>query len=309
MAKSLLFNEVKMMKILNFGSMNIDKTYLVDHFVQPGETKTSLQLQTFSGGKGLNQSIALALSGSDVYHLGCIGPDGVFLVEMLKEKGVCTDYITSLPETPTGHAIIQVDNAGQNCILLFAGANRAFDTKMIDKALENFSAGDWILLQNETNELAYAMNCAKSKKMKIAFNPSPADEKINDLPLNLVDLFFINETEGATLTGETNAKDILDTMLKKFPDASVVLTLGKRGSIFRKANNNIMQPAFDAEVKDTTGACDTYTGFFLANYINGAALHDCMQLATMASTIQVTREGAATAIPTLDEVKKSLTNL
>ncbi|MCQ2449263.1 MAG: ribokinase [Clostridia bacterium] len=294
------------MKVLNFGSINIDKTYLVDHFVQPGEAKTSLKLQTFSGGKGLNQSIALALGGAEVHHLGCVGADGDFLIEMLEEKGVNTDYITKLSEIPTGHAIIQVDGAGQNCILLFAGANRAFETDMIDKVMENFSAGDWILLQNETNELAYAMNCAKSKKMKIAFNPSPADEKINDLPLNLVDLFFINETEGAALTGKSSAEDILDSMLGKFPNASVVLTLGKRGSIFRNANNNIAQPIFVTEVKDTTGAGDTYTGFFLANYINGVALRDCMQLATMASTIQVTREGAATAIPTLDEVKKSL---
>ena len=294
------------MKILNFGSLNIDNTYAVEHFVQPGETMTARELKRFCGGKGLNQSISLAYAGADVCHFGCVGSDGDMLIDMLNACGVNTDAVKRLSNFPSGHAIIQVDKNGQNSIMLFSGANRQIKPEWIDSELKKYESGDWLLIQNETNCLEHAMRAAYAKGMKIAFNPSPMDETVLSLPLELVKLFLINEVEGATVTGKQAPGEIIAELKRRFPNASVLLTLGKKGSIFKNSHNSIFQPSYLGTVKDTTGAGDTYTGYFLANYINGMPPHECMQIATMASTIQISRDGAAAAIPTKAEVLKAL---
>ena len=111
------------MKILNFGSVNIDFTYRVPHFVRPGETLAATSVTRNAGGKGFNQSVALARAGCDVYHAGHIGEDGFFLVDLCRNYGVHTDFLTKV-STPTGNAIIQVDGSGANCILLYGGHDR-----------------------------------------------------------------------------------------------------------------------------------------------------------------------------------------
>ena len=189
------------MKILNFGSLNIDYVYNVDHFVQKGETISSSQMNIFSGGKGLNQSVALGRAGAKVFHAGRIGKDGEFLVEQLKEAGVNTDLVVVDEDCSTGHAIIQNDAEGDNCILLYGGANQRITKEQIDAALEQFDAGDYLVLQNEISNLPYLMEKAAEKQMKIVLNPSPMDEKIKALPLDKVTLFFVNEIE-AERTGE-----------------------------------------------------------------------------------------------------------
>ena len=197
------------MKILNFGSLNIDNTYAVEHFVQPGETMTARELKRFCGGKGLNQSISLAYAGADVCHFGCVGSDGDMLIDMLNACGVNTDAVKRLSNFPSGHAIIQVDKNGQNSIMLFSGANRQIKPEWIDSELEKYESGDWLLIQNETNCLEHAMRAAYAKGMKIAFNPSPMDETALSLPLELVKLFLINEVEGATVTGKQAPGEII----------------------------------------------------------------------------------------------------
>ena len=164
------------MKVLCFGSLNIDYTYKVDHFVKKGETLSSGSLQVFSGGKGLNQSIALARAGAETYHAGSIGEDGRFLLEQLQDAGVDTRYVTVLETVRTGNAIIQNDKEGDNCILLYGGANQAVTTNQADAVLEHFRKGDFLVLQNEINELAYIMERAHERGMKIVLNPSPMDE-------------------------------------------------------------------------------------------------------------------------------------
>ena len=134
------------MKVLNFGSLNIDYTYQVDHFVRAGETMSSESLQVFSGGKGLNQSIALSKAGADVWHAGAVGAgDGDFLIEQMKKAGVHTELIEHL-DGQTGHAIIQKDPAGQNCILLYGGANQRITKEMVDRVLTQFEADDFLIL-------------------------------------------------------------------------------------------------------------------------------------------------------------------
>ena len=189
------------MKILNFGSLNIDKTYVVDHISKEGETITALNYEQFLGGKGFNQSIALARAGAKVFHAGKVGFDGEALVEQLKLDGINTDNIAMGNEN-SGHAIIQIDNQGKNSIIVDGGTNRTITKAEVDTVFDNFGKGDWLLLQNEISELKYIVNSAKEKGFKIALNASPIDPSLMEIDFNKVDILFINEIEGYCLTGE-----------------------------------------------------------------------------------------------------------
>lgn len=297
------------MKVLCFGSLNIDYTYKVDHFVKKGETLSSGSLQVFSGGKGLNQSIALARAGAETYHAGSIGEDGRFLLEQLQDAGVDTRYVTVLETVRTGNAIIQNDKEGDNCILLYGGANQVVTTDQADAVLEHFRKGDFLVLQNEINELAYIMERAHERGMKIVLNPSPMDEKIQGLPLGYVDYFMLNEIEASQILGQETrgaegvnlAKGILD----RFADSAVVLTMGEHGSVYMDSSETITQPVYPAETVDTTAAGDTFTGFFIGGILRGLTIRQAMDMASKAASIAVTRRGAAPSIPDLQEVGAS----
>ena len=190
------------MKVLSFGSLNIDYTYKVPHFVKKGETLASESLQVFGGGKGLNQSVALAKAGTEVYHAGAIGQDGMFLLDMLKDAGANTDYVKILDTVRTGNAIIQNDKSGDNCIILYGGANQAITREQVDEVMSHFESGDYLVLQNEINELGYIVEKAHEKGMIIVLNPSPMNEKILALPLDVIDYFILNEVEAAQILGK-----------------------------------------------------------------------------------------------------------
>lgn len=297
------------MKVLSFGSLNIDYTYRVDHFVQKGETVASDSLQVFSGGKGLNQSIALAKAGAEVYHAGAIGEDGKFLLAVMEEAGVDTSCVKILDDVRTGNAIIQNDKEGDNCILLYGGANQAITKAQIDAVLFRFDAGDCLVLQNEINELPYLMNKAYEKGMKIVLNPSPMNEKIFAMPLHLVDYFILNEVEAEQiLQWKTNSEEDMDmlaaALAAKFPNATVVLTIGSAGSIFANGDKQFRQSSFRVKAVDTTAAGDTFSGFFIAGILNGLSEEAAMERASKAAAIAVTRAGAAPSIPTQDEVDR-----
>lgn len=128
------------MKVLNFGSLNLDLVYAMDHIVRGGETFSADRLDKFPGGKGLNQSVALAKAGAEVYHAGNIGADGGLLMDTLKNAGVHTEHVRVL-EGSSGHAVIQVDRRGENAILLFTGANGCVTPEQIDNVLDHFPPG------------------------------------------------------------------------------------------------------------------------------------------------------------------------
>ncbi len=196
------------MKVLNFGSLNYDYVYQVDHAVMPGETIASKSMEIFSGGKGLNQSIALAKAGANVYHAGMVGTDGDMLLSTLKENMVDISLIEEV-DGKSGHAIIQLDKNAQNCILLFGGANRAMTKEYIDKVIETFEKGDILLLQNEINLLDYIIERAYAQGMCIVLNPSPLDDALKKCDLSKVSIFLLNEIEGGQISGQTKPEDIL----------------------------------------------------------------------------------------------------
>ena len=296
------------MKILCFGSLNIDYTYKVDHFVQKGETLSSESLQVFSGGKGLNQSIALAKAGAETYHAGAIGEDGRFLLDQLQDAGVNTDYVSIMETVRTGNAIIQNNKEGDNCILIYGGANQAITAGQVDGVLENFQSGDFLVLQNEINELPYIMEQAHERGMKIVLNPSPMDEKILQLPLQHVNYFLLNEIEaGQILMQETkdgyDGEALAKALLDRFPGSAIVLTMGGNGSVYMDSKETVSQPVYKVQAVDTTAAGDTFTGFFLGGIIRGLSVREAMDAASKAAAIAVTRRGAAPSIPKLQEVE------
>lgn len=289
------------MKILNFGSLNIDYVYSVDHFVRPGETLSSDKLELFCGGKGLNQSIAIALAGAPVFHAGKIGKEGGMLTDALKKSGVDIKNVET-SEKMTGHAIIQVDKSGQNCILLHGGANTDMDKDFIDKVLKGFEPGDILISQNEQNNIPYLLKKAHEKGLVIAYNPSPIDNKIMSYPLEYIKYFILNEIEGNALTGETDPEKIADELLQKYPDSAVVLTLGKHGVFYKDKNESVRHGTYKVKRADTTAAGDTFTGFFLAGIYKGLDTKEILRRASVASSIAVSRKGASPSIPTLEEV-------
>ena len=297
------------MKILSFGSLNIDYVYSVPHFVKKGETLSAKELNVYTGGKGLNQSIALARAGVETYQAGAIGTDGMFLLEQLKEAGVKTDLVKILDDVRTGNAIIQNDDEGDNCIVLFGGANQAITKEQVDEVFKDFTNEDYLLIQNEINELSYIVEKAKEEGMKIILNPSPMNEKIMKLPLDQIDYFILNEIEAMQILEmdkpeEIDGKYIASLLHERFKDATIVLTLGSEGSVCISDDEYVEQSIYKVKAIDTTTAGDTYTGYFIAGILNGKTIKESMDIASKASAIAVTRQGAAPSIPVLEEVEE-----
>ncbi|MEA4912586.1 MAG: ribokinase [Oscillospiraceae bacterium] len=293
--------------ILNIGSLNIDYVYAVEHFVRAGETIASLDMHTFCGGKGLNQSVACACAGARIRHFGRIGREGGFLRERLAAAGADVSDVKTLDDIATGHAIIQVDTAGQNSIVLFAGANHRISEADVDAAIGRCAAGDILLLQNETSCVPYAIAAAHAAGLRVALNPSPITAALaKDAALADVDWFILNEIEGEAVSGEKDAEKICDALLARFPDTHVMLTLGGRGCMYKDARQTARHDIFKVPVVDTTAAGDTFTGYFLAGVERGEAIETILAQASMASSIAVSRAGASDSIPAYAQVLRAL---
>lgn len=293
------------MKVLNIGSMNLDHVYTVDHIVEPGETQSSTQLQLFLGGKGMNQSVALAKAGVEVYQGGMIGEDGSVFLDACQEYGIHADYIRTV-DARTGHAIIQIDKNAQNCILLYGGANQALTEAYVDEVISQFDSGDILLLQNEVNLLPYIVDRGHAQGMKIVLNPSPFDDKLKAVDMTKISLFLLNEIEGYQLTGCREPDAIIDSIRERFPHAAVVLTLGSDGAVYADQSCKHFQPIFPIKAVDTTAAGDTFTGYFIAGLAQGMEIPDILRMSAKASSIAVSRAGAVPSIPYRDEVIASL---
>lgn len=293
------------MRILNFGSLNVDHVYEVEHFVEPGETLSSKGLFTNCGGKGLNQSIAAQKAGNTVVHAGLIGAGGEMLREKLAESGVDTSLLKD-HESTAGHAIIQVNQGGQNCILLYGGTNQLLTRDYIDEVFDVFGAEGMILLQNETNEIGYIMEVAHQRGLQIALNAAPMNEKVLAYPLHLLDWLIVNEVEGRQIAGCESDDEILPALKEKYPEVKILLTLGSKGAICHAEGKTCAIGTYPVDVVDTTAAGDTFTGYFLYGVINGKAIEESLLLATTASTLAIGVKGASDSVPRKAEVDEAI---
>ena len=290
-----------MPRILNFGSINIDHVYRVPHFVQPKETLASLEYRRFAGGKGFNQSIALARAGADVAHAGCIGADGLWLRDLLAEAGADVAHL-KVVDIPTGHAIINVTPDGQNAIVLYGGANQAVTPDDARDVIGRFESGDFLLLQNEISAMPEIMCLAHARGLQIVLNPAPMTAQVLDWPLNTVACLLLNEIEGAQLTHARKPDAILTRLRRMFPQTTLILTLGSDGVLASDGGPAVRVPAQHVTVVDTTAAGDTFTGYYLAERMRGADFPTALHTACLAAAICVTRPGAAASIPTRAEL-------
>ena len=296
------------MKILNFGSCNIDYVYSLDHIVGVGETETTYMLETFPGGKGLNQSIAVAKAGGEIFHAGCVGCDSDILTEILLKNSVNISYLSRTDEK-NGHAIIQVSDKGENSIFLYPGSNEMITKDYIDIVLKDFGQGDIILLQNEISNVDYIVERAYQKQMCIILNPSPFNEKLNKIDFNMLTYIILNEVEAKAIAGCDIPEENLTCIKNKYKNLKVVLTLGSNGCIYSDSLCEFYQPAFKVNAVDTTAAGDTFTGYFIAGLSRGSNYQTILKMASAASAIAVSRKGAAPSIPDKNEVLSSLENL
>jgi ribokinase len=293
------------MPVLNFGSLNIDDVYRVPAIVQPGQTLAARSQQQFAGGKGANQSVALARAGAEVMHAGRVGPDGLWLVNRLRDAGVDTRYVDTTAER-TGRAVIQVDDAGENAIVVLAGGNGQITDGQVGRVFADLPAGTTVLLQNEVNAVARIMTATAEQEMPICLNPAPMDARVAGYPLKQVGTLVVNRTEAAGLIGRPPAgmppDGVLDALAAMLPGAEIILTLGADGAAYHGPEGRVHVPARPVDVVDTTAAGDTFIGFYLASRLAGAGPEQALIRATRASAITVGRPGAMDAIPRASEV-------
>lgn len=294
------------MKTLVFGSLNIDRTYTLDHFVQPGETITADRLELFCGGKGFNQTIALARAGAEVSIAGAVGTDGDFLLAPLAAQGVDVSKIKRT-DGESGHAVIQVNRSGGNSIIILAGANGSITHTDVDHVLKDYAAGDRIVLQNEISSLDYLLKAAHAKGMTVVLNPSPFNAALDACDFECVDYLLVNEVEAVTVAGMEETEDfdaVLNRIHALYPRMNVLMTLGHRGSVFFGADGLRCEcGVYRTAAVDTTAAGDCFTGFFLAALGKGKPVSAALKTAAIAAGISVSRKGAAPSIPTLVEVE------
>ena len=294
------------MRIVNFGSCNVDYVHMLDHIVRLGETEQCSGRKVLPGGKGLNQSIAIARAGGEVYHAGCVGDNAEILRKTLDSSGVDISFLRRVEGT-SGFAIVQLAADGNNAIFTHPGANRRFTREYIDEVLSRFSAGDLVILQNEINLNDYIIARAWEKGMRIFLSPSPMDESIFSLDFEKLDYLIINEGEGERLTGLRDPARILSSLRTGRQHLNVLLTLGEKGSMLAAGDRIWTMPAFDVKTVDTTAAGDTFTGYFIVALAEGWDLAEAMKWAAAAAALAVTEKGGAPSIPTRQEVEQALT--
>jgi ribokinase len=251
------------------------------------------------GGKGANQSIALARAGAIVRHIGATNAEDKWLRAEMSNAGVDIGGVQD-SGLATGHAIVSVSDDGENQILLYSGANHDIDLPAAIAQLDAAGEGDWALLQNETNGADEFVEAARARGMKLAYSAAPFDAAITARLLPETDLLVVNEVEAAALS------DMLGTPAKDAGIPHLVVTRGGDGANYDGIAGSFHVPAFSVTPVDTTGAGDCFFGYLLAAMAADRPMEQAMAEAAAAAAIQVTRPGAAAAIPGRAEMNEYL---
>lgn len=289
------------MKILIYGSVNIDSIYKVQDIVKPGQTIKGSFEGKKAGGKGANQAFAVGMACNnryEVYFAGKADYEADFIFNKMKEVSINCDYVCK-SSYGTGSAIIQVSQEGQNSIIVCSNGNYHIEKDEIDNVFSNFEKGDCLILNAEINNVPYILEKSYEKGMIIFFNPSPCDQKLVYMPLEKASYLIFNEIEGSFFSGVKGSyKEIVDSLKKKYPNSKIVLTMGKDGCYC----DDIYVPAYKVNAVDTTGCGDTFLGFFATEIISGNSIENSLKIANKAASIAATRLGAMTSIPSYSEV-------
>ncbi|KIN62813.1 Ribokinase [Sulfitobacter noctilucicola] len=284
--------------IWNLGSINADNFYRLARLPAAGETIAAGHFHQGLGGKGANMSVAAARGGARVAHIGAVGTDGRWAVDRMMEYGVDTRHISTVA-TPTGHANINIDETGENNIVLFPGSNAEITEQMIGGALAEASPGDFLLMQNETSGQRFAARTAQTLGLPTVYAAAPFDADAVRAILPQIDILVMNEVEAHQL------QEALNATLPELPVAEIVVTLGAEGCnwVSNKSNTERKFTAYKTDVVDTTGAGDTFTGYLVAGLDRGLSMPDAIDLAMRAGALMVSREGTADVIPDLKEIQ------
>ena len=300
-------------KILVIGSTNMDIIAMVDHLPVPGETVGNGNLARAHGGKGANQAVAAARAGGDVTFITCIGEDddGKKMADGFREDGINTDQLSVISEVPTGTALIFVDRNGENCIAVAPGANDHLSNALIDQAEEVIKDSDLILLQLEIpyNTIQHICKIASRHQKRMMLNPAPARELDEDV-LGSLEYLVLNETEAEIIVGQKVTDDNMEEVcsaIQELGPEHIILTLGSRGSyVFDKEVQQYVE-SFTVKALDSTAAGDTFCGAFAVSILNGEQdIISAVRFANAAGALSVTRQGAQTSIPGLEDINQLL---
>ena len=300
------------------GSLNMDFVVTVDRLPAPGETVLGRDFQMIPGGKGANQACAagkLSAGGGAVRMIGRVGYD-VFadhLKASLSAAGVDVSNVHAARSEPTGVALIWVDRAGQNSIVVASGANYALAAADVEAMRRVFRGASHALFQLESplDTVSAALALAREEGLATILDPAPAQPLARAL-LERVDILTPNESEALVLLGRAAARVSLDdapaladALLHLGPRA-VILKLGEQGCYYAGQTARHYQPAFPVEARDTTAAGDTFNAALAVALAEGKEVPEALRFACAAAAISVTRLGAQSSAPARAEVDAML---
>lgn len=299
-----------MSDIVVVGSLNMDIVVRVPHIPVVGETILAKSINRYPGGKGANQAVAAARLDGDVQMIGKIGDDrnGQILLDNLKENHVGIEG-TEKGREATGTAFINVSDKGENNIVVYPGANNHITIEQIKKHRKIIESSKICILQLEIpyEIIKYVVNLCYENKVKVIFNPAPAIENIDDEVLKKSFILIPNESELAIMSRrELNSiKEIEEAAIElcKKGSSNVIVTLGDKGSLWVTPDFVKYYDSIKVEAKDTTGAGDSFIGGLAVALTKGKTIEEAIQFATYVAALTVTKDGAQSSLPSIEEVE------
>jgi ribokinase len=302
-------NSMTKKKIVVVGSSNSDMTIKAARIPKPGETVLGGSFSMAAGGKGANQAVAAARAGGTVIFVARIGDDyfGERALKHFVADQINVEFIVRDKESPSGIALIFVDDKGENSIAVAAGANARLSKADIERCSDTVASAEILLMQLETplETVHAAAEIASSKGVKVILNPAPARKLPPEL-LRLVSIVTPNEFEAEVLTGVRIQDDMAagraaDALLGQGVE-TVIITLGVRGAFLATASERAVVPGYSVHAVDTTGAGDVFNGALAVALSEGKVLREAVSFACAAAAISVTKLGAQPSIPRRKEI-------